>query len=325
MSTCIDVTSYGHPGSHPPSMITQDADNRFVTDIQITAWTDMADHLTVVTGNPHDVTKAEVGLGNCDDTSDADKPVSTAQQTALDLKTDNADYDVHVHNVLRNPLDTLTGLTVDSAGDVLLRAGGVSVNEFSSDGTLVGDSDKAVPTEKAIKQYVDAAVLAHLPTALTSPDGTPGIAFSADTSGRVFCVNGIGVDRFSDDGTLVGNSDQTIATERAVKTYVDNLQATFIGFRLRTPDSSDLNAFAIANDGRATFPTGVGVNEFSADGTLASNSDDKLSTEKAVKTYVDGKFVLGISQSLTFGGGVTGDVATMTITAGLVTAVTTVL
>lgn len=38
------------------------------------------------TDNPHEVTKEQVGLGNVDNTSDADKPVSTAQQTALDLK-----------------------------------------------------------------------------------------------------------------------------------------------------------------------------------------------------------------------------------------------
>lgn len=38
--------------------------------------------------NPHQVTKAQVGLGNCDNTSDLDKPVSTAQQTALDGKVD---------------------------------------------------------------------------------------------------------------------------------------------------------------------------------------------------------------------------------------------
>ena len=38
------------------------------------------------TANPHTVTKAQVGLGNVDNTSDANAPVSTAQQTALDLK-----------------------------------------------------------------------------------------------------------------------------------------------------------------------------------------------------------------------------------------------
>lgn len=42
--------------------------------------------------NPHEVTKAQVGLGNVDNTSDLDKPISTATQTALDNKvTKNTD------------------------------------------------------------------------------------------------------------------------------------------------------------------------------------------------------------------------------------------
>lgn len=40
------------------------------------------------TSNPHGVTKTHVGLGNCDNTSDANKPVSTATQTALNAKAD---------------------------------------------------------------------------------------------------------------------------------------------------------------------------------------------------------------------------------------------
>lgn len=38
------------------------------------------------TSNPHGVTKTQVGLGNVDNTSDANKPISTATQTALDGK-----------------------------------------------------------------------------------------------------------------------------------------------------------------------------------------------------------------------------------------------
>ena len=38
------------------------------------------------TDNPHAVTKDQVGLGSADNTSDANKPVSSAQQAALDLK-----------------------------------------------------------------------------------------------------------------------------------------------------------------------------------------------------------------------------------------------
>ena len=41
--------------------------------------------------NPHNVTADQVGLGNVDNTADADKPVSTAQQAALNLKQDKTD------------------------------------------------------------------------------------------------------------------------------------------------------------------------------------------------------------------------------------------
>lgn len=44
------------------------------------------DHSQVVSGNPHNVTKTDVGLGNADNTSDANKPISNATQTALDAK-----------------------------------------------------------------------------------------------------------------------------------------------------------------------------------------------------------------------------------------------
>lgn len=40
--------------------------------------------------NPHEVTKAQVGLSNVDNTSDASKPISTATQTALDKKADKS-------------------------------------------------------------------------------------------------------------------------------------------------------------------------------------------------------------------------------------------
>lgn len=52
------------------------------------------DAQTTITGhiankaNPHGVTKAQVGLGDVDNTSDANKPISTATQTALDKKLD---------------------------------------------------------------------------------------------------------------------------------------------------------------------------------------------------------------------------------------------
>ena len=69
------------------------------------------DH-TSLTNNPHSVTAAQVNLGNCDNTSDANKPVSTAGQTALDLKANIA--------------------APDFTGNVDLVSGGLSIKDNSS-------------------------------------------------------------------------------------------------------------------------------------------------------------------------------------------------
>ncbi|WP_121064748.1 hypothetical protein [Chachezhania antarctica] len=51
---------------------------------------DLADHI-VNDENPHGITATQLGLADVDNTSDADKPVSTAQQAALNLKANSAD------------------------------------------------------------------------------------------------------------------------------------------------------------------------------------------------------------------------------------------
>lgn len=58
--------------------------NKFVSDTEKTNWNN---HIAN-TNNPHQVTKAQIGLDNVDNTSDINKPISTATQTALDNKVD---------------------------------------------------------------------------------------------------------------------------------------------------------------------------------------------------------------------------------------------
>lgn len=62
-----------------------DTGNYFTTDNTNEALQELGAHKDSTT-NPHNVTKTQVGLGNADNTSDANKPVSTAMQTALNLK-----------------------------------------------------------------------------------------------------------------------------------------------------------------------------------------------------------------------------------------------
>ena len=67
------------------------------------------------TGNPHGTTKSDIGLGNVDNTSDLNKPISTATQTALNNKQDK----------LTNPI-TGTGTTN-------------KISKFTANG-VIGDS-----------------------------------------------------------------------------------------------------------------------------------------------------------------------------------------
>lgn len=55
-----------------------------------TLTTNFTNH-TINYSNPHKVTASQVGLGNVNNTSDIDKPISTAQQSALDLKANKSD------------------------------------------------------------------------------------------------------------------------------------------------------------------------------------------------------------------------------------------
>lgn len=66
--------------------------------------------------NPHGVTKAQVGLGNVNNTSDADKPVSTAQATAIaDAKAAGTNAQTHLTTHMQDKSNP-HGVTRDQLG-----------------------------------------------------------------------------------------------------------------------------------------------------------------------------------------------------------------
>ncbi|CTQ45759.1 DUF2793 domain-containing protein [Roseibium aggregatum] len=108
------------------------------------------DHSQQVGGNPHGVTKSEVGLGNVDNTSDASKPVSTAQQTALDTKVDKvAGYGLSEEDFTSTLLAKVNGI-----------AAGATAN--SSDSVLLDRAnhtgEQAISTVTGLQGAIDAKV-----------------------------------------------------------------------------------------------------------------------------------------------------------------------
>lgn len=85
--------------------------------------------------NPHKVTKDQVGLGNVDNTSDANKPISNATRTALNGKFSATDGNALKQRVDNIPKLVATGITVDSDNDSV----NISLDKTSIvDGTLSG-------------------------------------------------------------------------------------------------------------------------------------------------------------------------------------------
>jgi hypothetical protein len=195
---------------------------------QVNAVTSVATKTGAVT-----LVKADVGLGNVDDTSDASKPVSTAQQTALNLKLD-ANH-ASVTNSREWTADTVTQAEAET-------------------GTA---TDRRVWTAQRVRQAVAAWWIGS--TDKTKLDGiSPGAQVNAVTSvatktGAVTLVKadvGLGnVDNTSDASKPVSTAQQTALNLKSDTTHTHGAATTSVAGFMSASDKSKLDGVATsAND-----------------------------------------------------------------------------
>ena len=151
------------------------------------------DHSQVVTGNPHGTSKSDVGLGNVDNTSDANKPVSTAQQTALDGKVGTGDSRL---SDARTPL-----AHTHAAGDLVsgtVAAARLGTGAANNTTFLRGDGTWTAPASSLPGWYTDLAYSPLMGTAhcQIGGGGAVTIAFGADTliMWRIMAVETVDID-----------------------------------------------------------------------------------------------------------------------------------
>ncbi len=113
--------------------------------------------------NPHSVTKAQVGLGNVDNTSDADKPVSTAVQTELDKKTNSAITDIDFANSTAD--DAI--MTVDLANGITTSEKNVTLPKASSTSAGIITSQESIKLNKILTNGDGTKFLADNGTYIT--------------------------------------------------------------------------------------------------------------------------------------------------------------
>ena len=179
------------------------------------------------TGTVGGVDKTMVGLSNVDNTSDANKPISSAGQTALNLKANTADVNSAL-NLKANEAQVISALNLkanitDVATDLAAKANTLDVTSAlaskemisnKSTSAALGASDDLYPTQKAVKSYVDA----RTPDADASTKGKIKLAgdlagTSSSASSPIISNAAINTDKLADDAVTSSKiSNGTIAT-----------------------------------------------------------------------------------------------------------------
>lgn len=120
------------------------------------------------TSNPHGVTKAQVGLGNVDNTSDANKPVSVAMQAALNLKSDKTVTDGHETRITALEAKAVKQYgvrrTLNASSTLLERLNdgvGLVANVPTDDGAAQNDFDAVYPFSQIKECIIDATGRIH--------------------------------------------------------------------------------------------------------------------------------------------------------------------
>jgi hypothetical protein len=258
------------------------------------------------TNNPHGVTKAQIGLSNADNTSDLSKPVSVAQQSALDLKynasnpngfetpaqlnardTANRSRENHTGTILASVvsnfastvlatilagLSTATSSAVTAADSVLIALG-----KLQAQATINASSIANIISTFAAT--VRATVMTGLSTAINTPviSGDSLVVAIGKLQAQIITV-------FSNQNTYDAGNATTVATS---STTVWTTHTTLV-----TPAivSGDYRLFlqwagVIASNGRSMEVriTRNGVTIFSAQSKVATAGNDIAGFSKFIK------------------------------------------
>ena len=133
--------------------------------------------------NPHAVTKAQVGLGNVNNTSDADKPVSTAQATAIaDAKAAGTNAQTNLTTHMQN-MSNPHGVTRDQLG--LGTTAEIIFKKVSAPSGLWKESDERLKTFiKPLEHTLDE--ICSIPTDSFMIRGNHDIGTIAQTIAKYF-------------------------------------------------------------------------------------------------------------------------------------------
>lgn len=243
------------------------------------------------------ITKANIGLSNVENTSDADKPVSTAQKAALDLKADKTYVDTELANkASTSALNELTNV-------VATKADKDTVNQSlanKADNSTVTAIDSRVTTVEGKVSTLEETITGlsgamHFRGSVTSDPltTTPTLdpaAASGDVvlyDGKEYIYDGSAWALFGDEGSYLTKT--TYAADKTAQNEKDTEQDTAIA----NAASAAGNAQSLADTARSMASSNAdAISAMTHDGsgnasTGSVYSADKLSTARKISVAGD--------------------------------------
>jgi hypothetical protein len=178
------------------------------------------------TSNPHSVTKSQVGLGNVDNTSDANKPISTAAQAALDLRPVVSRLSADWSNSTTTATNIGISFTVSASGGIssfecMLVTDTTDTSTALRVGVIHGTITSYVYTVLYEQPLGTTADEARNLVTKTNPTQYTAGSTSAGTSPQVFIIRGSIVNNDSSSRTfqLKGKSNNSSAVNVRAGSY----------------------------------------------------------------------------------------------------------
>lgn len=220
--------------------------------------------------NPHEVTKAQIGLGDVDNTSDMEKPISTLTQAALNKKLD-IDSDIVKNSHTHANKEVIDKLSVNDNDELLYND-----KKIGADATVVDDALSTTSTN-AIANKAVATKINEVEKTITD--------HVADVENPHNVTKAqIGLDKV--DNTADADKPISALTQSALDTKVDKVD----GKQLSTNDFTDVEKTQIE-----TNKTDIDILKTSSHTHDNKEVIDKFSADANGKLLYDGAEVGGSS------------------------------
>ena len=227
--------------------------------------------------NPHQVTKAKIGLSNVDNTSDANKPISTLQQTALDKKINTSLIGVANGVAKLNAAGEIDSSNIPSSTQTTVVD---DINSTSTTDALSAARGKAM-NDAANAHYTDfnnPHQVNKTDVGLSNVDNTSDVNKPISTSQQLELDKKINI-------TMLGAANGVPRLDASGKIDISNLPAAATG--ASTPVSNNLTTNA--TDTALSAAQGKWLNENKEDKLPNPSANGKVlsSTTAGVRSWID--------------------------------------